>query len=292
MTRHKKMRGFTRRSFLQWAAGLSFLCPFSGLIPRAMADPLPSSGERRNGSIAESFNGEELTYEIGFWLFKRAALGRLSFKGTGEKGRYMGVLETETMGILGFVSRYRVDTYRSIMEEVEGGGCLRSLSFEEDVKIGDKFRKNIHQFDYARRRWVKWKQAKDGSLQKTEEEIPPGKVYDDFLTAFYNFRYGVYGSIERGNRYIIPTFPRKGSSSYEVRVASREEEEKQRRSEKIKDQKDFFIKFSMDPEITYSKKGNIEGWLSKDIFPIEGTLKDALLFGDVKGTLIKNNKHS
>ena len=273
-----------------WMAGLSFLSPFSGLIPRAMADPLPSSMEKRNGSIAESFKGEELTYEFGFWLFKRAALGRLSFRGTEEKGRYMGVLETETMGILGFVSRYRVDTYRSIMEEVEGGGCLRSLSFEEDVKIGDKFRKNIHQFDYARRRWVKWKQAKDGSLQKTEEEIPPGKVYDDFLTAFYNFRYGVYGAIERGRRYIIPTFPRKGSSSYEVSVASREEEERQRRSEKLKDQKDFFIRLTMDPEITYSKKGNIEGWLSKGLFPVEGTLKDALLFGDVKGTLIKNSR--
>ena len=286
------MRGFTRRSFLRWMAGLSFLSPLSRLIPRAMADPLPSPSEGKNGSISESFRGEELTYEIGFWLFKRAALGRLSFQGAEKQGQYMAVLETETMGILGFASRYRVDTYRSIMEEVEGGGRLRALSFEEDVKIGDKFRKNIHQFDYARRRWVKWKQAKDGSLQKTEEEIPPGKVYDDFLTVFYNFRYGVYGTVERGKRYTVPTFPRKGSSSYEVRVAPKEEEEKQRRSEKMKDQKEFFIKLVLDPEITHSKKGNIEGWLSKDFFPVEGTLRDVLLFGDVKGTLIKKNKLS
>ena len=148
---------------MRWMAGLSFLAPCSRLIPRAMADPLPSPIERRNGSIAEFFKGEELAYEIGFWLFKRAALGRLSFKGTEEKGRYMAVLETETMGILGFVSRYRVDTYRSIMEEIEGGSRLRSLSFEEDVKIGDKFRKNIHQFDYAEA-----KVGHNGSRQKTD----------------------------------------------------------------------------------------------------------------------------
>ena len=282
--------GFTRRNFLRWMAGLTFFPTLSGLIPRAAAGPLTSLVAGRNVSIAECFKGEELVYEIGFWVFKRAAIGRMSFKGPGEKGRYVGVLETETMGILGFVSRYRVDIYRSVMEEVEGGSCLRSLSFDEEVKIGDRFRKNMHQFDYQRRKWIKWKQAKDGSLQKTEEEIPPGKVYDDFLTAFYNFRFGVYGTIERGKRYVIPTFPRKGSSSYEVIVASRGEEERQRRSEKRKDQKDFFIRLSMDPEITHSKKGDIEGWLSKDLFPVEGTLKDALLFGDVKGTLIKHSR--
>jgi len=112
-------------------------------------------------------------------------------------------------------------------------------------------------------------------------------LYDDFVTASYNFRYGVYGEIERGKKYTVATFPKKGPSSYEVRVATKEEEEKKRKSEKIKDGKEYFVKLFLDPEITHSKEGMIEGWLSKELYPIEGTIRDVVLFGDVKGTLIK-----
>ncbi|MCX5887330.1 MAG: hypothetical protein NT096_15700 [Proteobacteria bacterium] len=34
------------------------------------------------------------------------------------------------------------------------------------------------------------------------------------------------------------------------------------------------------------------GWLSKDLYPTEGLLEDAILFGDVKGTLVKVSKGS
>jgi hypothetical protein len=288
----KKRRGLTRRSFLGWVLGGSLLSfsPFS--VPKAMTNLIPLSREKRGGSISEFFNGEELVYEIGFWLFKRVALGNLSFKKAEKEGQYWAILQTETLGLLGWVSRYRVDTYRSTLEEIEEGTRLRSLSFEEYVKIGSKLDKRVTQFDYQRRTWITLKWRKDGSVQRIEEEIPPGKIYDDFLTASYNFRYGVYGMIERGKGYTVPTFPRKGSSSYEVRVASREEEEKRRRSEKGKDQKEFYLRLILDPEITHSKEGRIEGWLSRDLIPVEGTLKDVLLFGDVKGALIEKNKQS
>ena len=115
-------------------------------------------------------------------------------------------------------------------------------------------------------------------------------VYDDFLTASYNFRYGVYGAIERGRKYTVATFPRKGSSSYEITVAMKEEEEKRKRSEKAKDGKDFYLKLYLDPEITHSKEGLIEGWLSKELYPMEGAIKDVILIGDVKGRLIKNRR--
>jgi hypothetical protein len=176
------------------------------------------------------------------------------------------------------------------MEEIEGGRLLRSLSFEEDVKIGSKLRRRTHFFDYQKRKWIRVRQGKDGINVRTEEEIPIGMVYDDFLTASYNFRYGVYGEIDRGKKYTVPTFPKKGPSSYEVRVASKEEEEKKRKSEKFKDGKEYFVKLFLDPEVTHSKEGIIEGWLSKELYPMDGTIKDVILFGDVRGTLIKNTK--
>ena len=126
-------------------------------------------------------------------------------------------------------------------------------------------------------------------MERREEGIPPGMVYDDFLTASYNFRFGAYGLVERGRRYTVTTFPRKGPATYEVSVAAGEEEEKRRRAERIKDGKDFLVRLSLDPQITHSKEGAIEGWLSRDFLPVEGTIKDVVLFGDVKGTLVKKS---
>jgi len=188
------------------------------------------------------------------------------------------------------VARYRVDTYRSIMEEIEGGRRLRSISFEEDVKIGSKLRRRTHFFDYHKGKWIQIRQRKDGTKVRKEEKIPPEMVYDDFLTASYNFRYGVYGGIERGRKFTVATFPKMGPSSYEVSVASKEEEEKRRRSDKTKEGKEFFIKLYLDPEITHSKEGLIEGWLSKELYPLEGAIKDVFLYGDVTGKLIKNTR--
>ena len=279
----------TRRLFLRFLLGLPFFYSFPFRVQETWADPplLPRTG---GNSIGQFFKGEELHYEIGVWVFKQAAIGKLNFKEMAEKGRYMATLQGETLGILGWVARYRVDTYRSIMEEVEGGSRLRSVSFEEDVKVGNKLRRRTYFFDYQKRKWIEVRQRKDGTKIKTEKEIPQGMVYDDFITASYNFRYGVYGEIGRGRKYTVATFPKKGPSSYEVRVALKGEEEERKKSEKLKDGKEYFVKLFLDPEVTHSKEGLIEGWLSKELYPTQGTIKDVMLFGDVKGTLIKNTR--
>ena len=280
------MGSITRRNFIRWLLGLPLLSLFPLWTGEAGASvtPLPRTGK---GSIGEFFKGEELLYEIGFGLFKRVALGKLSLKEMEKKGQYVATLQAETVGVLGWVSRYRVDIYRSVMEEIDGGMRFRSLRFEEDVKVGTRLRRKTHLFDYQRRKWIQMRQRKNGSIERTEEEIPPGKVYDDFLTASINFRFGVYGEIERGKKYTVATFPRKGASHYEVKVAPKEEEEKRKKSEKVKDGKEYFVKLLLDPEVTHSKEGLIEGWLSKELYPLEGAIKDVVLFGDVRGTLIK-----
>ena len=281
------MKGLTRRLFLRYLLGLPLLSSFPLHALEILADlpTLPRKGE--GSSIGEFFRGEELHYIIGVWLFKKVAVGKISFKEMKEKGRYLSTLQAETLGILGWVARYRADTYHSVMEEIDGGRRLRSVSFEEDVKVGDTLRRRTHFFDYEKRKWIRVRQRKDGTKVRAEEEIPPGMVYDDFITASYNFRYGVYGEIERGRKYTVATFPKKGPSSYEVRVASKEEEEKRKKSEKSKDGKEYLVKLFLDPEVTHSKEGLIEGWLSKELYPTEGMIKDVMFFGDVRGSLIK-----
>jgi hypothetical protein len=267
--------------------GLPLLSSFPFRVQDTWASLPVLPRKERGDSIGEFFRGEELQYEIGLWLFKKVAVGKISFEEMGEKGRYLATLQGETLGVLGFVARYRVDTYRSIMEEIDGGRRLRSISFEEDVKIGSKVRRRTHFLDYQKRKWTRIRQRNDGSETREETEIPPGMVYDDFVTATYNFRYGAYGKIERGKTYKVATFPKKGATSYEVRVASKEEEEKKRKSEKSKEDKEFFLKLFLDAELTHSQEGLIEGWLSKELYPVEGKIKNVIFFGDVKGTLVK-----
>jgi len=272
---------------LKFLLGLPLLTSVRLHVPAAWANPPVGPRLENRTSIGEFFKGEELQYEIGLWLFKKVAVGKISFAEMGEKGRYLATLQGETLGVLGFVARYRIDTYRSIMEEIDGGRRLRSVSFEEDVKIGSKVRRRTHLLDYQKRRWIRIRQREDGSKTREETEIPPGMIYDDFVTATYNFRYGAYGEIERGRTYKVATFPKKGATSYEVRVASQEEEEKKRKSEKSKEGKEFFLKLFLDAELTHSKEGLIEGWLSKELYPVEGKIKDVIFFGDIKGTLVK-----
>ena len=284
------MNFVTRRLFLRYLLALPFISSVPFHIQETWADFSTLPKNERERSIGEFFKGEEFGYEIGVWLFKRVALGKLIFRETEKKGQYMAIAQAETLGVLGWLARYRVDTYRSVMEEIDGGRRLRSLSFEEDVKIGNKLRRKTHLFNYQKRKWIQMRRAKNGVTERTEEEIPAGMIYDDFLTAAYNFRYGVYGEIERGRKYTVATFPRKGSTSYEVRVAAKEEEEKRRKSERFKDGKEYYLTLLMDPEVTHSKEGVVEGWLSKELYPVEGRIKDVILFGDVKGTLIKSSR--
>ncbi len=238
-------------------------------------------------SIGEFFDGEELHYEISFMFLKKVATVMLVFKRAEQKGRYISVLQGETLGIIGWLSKYRSDTYRTVMEEIDGGRRLRSISFEENVKIGKKTRTYSHEFDYQKKRWTKRSTRRGVRTRTAEAAIPEGKTYDDFLCASYNFRYGVYGQLERGKTYLIPTFPRKGSNTYEIKIASKEEEDRQKTAEKIDERSALLLQLKLDPEITDSKTGLIEGWLTKDYYPMEGVIKDVILFGDVHGKLVK-----
>jgi hypothetical protein len=287
--RPKRMRLLTRRYFLRWLLGLPLLSFLPFYLQETRADP-PAPPRKGKNSIGEFFKGEELFYDGGFWLFKRVAIGKISFKKLEEEGRYIATLQGETLGVLGWMARYRVDTYRSIMEEVDGGRRLRSVSFEENVKIGNKRKRRTHFFDYQKRKWIQVTQRYDRPHVREEEEIPPGMVYDDFITGFYNFRYGAYGKIERGKKYTVPTFPKKGPANYEIWIASKEEEEGKKKSLKFKEGREYMIKLFIGPELTHSKEGMIEGWLLKDLIPMEGMIRDVFLYGDVKATLVKKLK--
>ena len=193
----KKKLLLHRRTFLQrlgigsiWCLLPSFVMAISArgestspLIGQGYPASNVSGNSKKESSISKTFNGEELEYDISFLWFKNAAKATISFHKKKEGG-YLASIEAETLGFVGWVSRYRKDSYFSHIEETDDGKILTSNLFEYQVTIGNQTRKSHVAFDYETQNMV-WESrggGKPDSLKK--EKITPGVRYDDPLVAF------------------------------------------------------------------------------------------------------------
>jgi hypothetical protein len=243
-----------------------------------------AAGEDATDLIGKHFQGEVLRYDIGFWIFRQVGEGMATFRSLGN-GMYEAFHEGRTLGFVGWITRHRRDIYRSTMGTTEDGRRLIPYRFEEDVVIGEKVRKRITVYDYAARK-VSIETQEEGRINREEAEIPSGILYDDPMTAFYNFRFGVYGKVEPGKEFFIHTGPQDGSSKLiRLSVAPKEEEERRRAAETEKEGKDLFIKVHLDKELVGSLHGEVEVWFSQDIIPMSGVAKDVFFYGDIIGRL-------
>ncbi len=246
--------------------------------------PGKSFSETLEDPIGKRFNGEVLKYDIGFWLFSRVGEGEARFQSLGH-GRYSAYHEGKTLGFVRWITRNRRDIYRSTMGTINDGKRLIPLRFEEDVIIGEKIRKRITKYDYSARK-VFIETQKEGKSSREESDIPFGVVYDDPMTAFYNFRFGVYGKVEPGKEFSITTAPREGHQKViRLIVASGEEAGKRRALEEEKGGKDLFITVHLDKELVGSLQGLVETWFNADVVPKSGVAKDVFSWGDLTGHL-------
>ncbi|MFV1950922.1 MAG: DUF3108 domain-containing protein [Nitrospinota bacterium] len=232
--------------------------------------------------IIDRFMGETLVYDISFLWFKRAANGVLSLRE--ENGEYVATLEAETKGFIGWLTAYRKYVFMAYLYTVDNKRGLRSRIFERYAIIKKNEEKVITYLDHDNR-LMSWREYKSGVLVKIgSEPIPENIVYYDVLSAFYNFRNGFYGDIEKGREYVVTTIPQNGESEITIRMATDEEEEKERRDrEKRKGESLIIVK--VPKEIFESKTGEVKIWLSESLVPIEVTVKDYIGFGDVIGYL-------
>jgi hypothetical protein len=246
---------------------------------------LPGASWAKNQAegIGEKFAGETIKYEVGFWIFVPVGGGAADFRNLGH-GKYMLTHEGKAQGFVGWLTSYRREVYRSTMSTINNGRRLIPLRFEEHSIIGEWFRKKTTVYDYAARK-VFMEVEKEGEKSREEKEIPVGSLYDDPVTAFYNFRSGVYGKVEPGREFLVRTLPEKGKEEIRLIVASQEEADIKRSGEADKSGKDLFVRIVLDREMWGKKKGELEIWFSKDLVPTSGVVKDIRFFGDIRGKL-------
>ena len=77
------------------------------------------------------FVGETLLIDISFLWFDNAATASVRFYKKG--GNYYSVLESETIGFVGFFTSYRKHRYKSTFDIVDNGRRVRSRKFEREA---------------------------------------------------------------------------------------------------------------------------------------------------------------
>ena len=282
--------------FLKWGKGILLPVFFKGSFllasPVSCWDGVKDNKESNHSQkrIGQHFAGEELKYTLSFLWFKKAATCEVDFQPLPQKGNFLATVKGQTHGFIGMATRFRRDILTSLMEEVDGGKRLRPLEFREDVVIGHRHRKKVTCFDYSKHQVMITKERKNGVKQKTIP-IPNGETFYDPITGYYNFRFGYFGPIKRGRRYLIKTVPRKEFTCMRITIASPEEERKRRSNPASGDEKAYLVFLEINKDIIRSKSGKVEGWLSSRLVPTEGRVKDVIFFGDVVGRLVGQGKN-
>ncbi|MBI3013815.1 MAG: DUF3108 domain-containing protein [Candidatus Tectomicrobia bacterium] len=253
-----------------------------GIIP----SPGPVAG--RDPSV-DRFLGENLAYDISFLWFKNAAQGTLRFLKDPATGSYKAVLEAATEGFVGFVSGYRRHRYTSTMSFAEGERKLRSEKFEIDIQVASSNYYSVHTMNYKTRDLLFQEYENSEKTQEEKTPIPAGVEFEDILSGFYNFRYGVYGPPIKGKAYTLRMLPRRGRSRFDVYLASTAEEREEKARAALTVNAAFLAYVVIPREIFQTKTGKIRLWLGEDLIPLVGTVEDAIGLGDVQGTLKSRN---
>jgi hypothetical protein len=231
------------------------------------------------------FVGETLLIDISFLWFDNAATASVRFYEKG--GIYYSVLESETKGFVGFFTSYRKHRYKSTFDIVDNGRRVRTRKFEREVIIGKNVEKTTHLIDYnARTNW--WFEYKNGKLtKKSQRKIPEGIFFDDILATFYNFRNSVYGKVEKQAHYNIHTIPDKGVNKIPVYINSEKEAEQYGKENGRQKGDAMLLKAVIPKAIFKTKSGELWFWISKHFIPLETTVKDYFLLGDLRAILVK-----
>lgn len=236
-------------------------------------------------SILDKYLGEELSYQVGFWLISHCGYAKTGFIRTDLPDIYRISLEGHGVGFINFLLGRVRYSYTSFCQYLSDQDRLRPVYFELKKKRGDKEALRSVRFDYAAGEIVFLKSNPAGETRTQRESMKADRIYEDYLTLFYNFRHGYYGPIERDRKVLLPLYTKKQMQPVKLQIANLEKEKLFRSQEFNKADKHFFMQFQISPEDVSSGSGEIEGWLSSDATPVKGTIQDVIFFGDLWGEL-------
>jgi len=224
------------------------------------------------------FAGETLYFDIALLIFEKAARAKVSF--FEERGKFKSILEAETKGFVGFFTSYRKHVYKSTFDIIDGGRRVRTAQFEREVIVGGDVERTIHYLDYHARRHYWFKYDNETLIEQGNESLPENVFFDDILAAFYNFRNGVYGKLNKGQNYTISTIPDKSMKNISAYINTDEEAEKFEKEEAENNMGgSLLLKVVIPKDVFKTKTGELIFWTSNHFIPLETTVKNYILLG-------------
>ena len=267
--------------FLFLIIGLNLSYISTRAIETKSVEPL-EMGEYKNfhptGKIIR-FDGESLYYDISFLWFENAATAKVRF--FENNGKYFSVLEASTTGFVGFFTSYRKHFYKTEFEVIDNGRTLRPKTFLRQVTIADTIEMTKHKFDYSRRLHTWEKHLNEKKIDTGQDEIPEEGAFNDILSSFYNIRNSVYGKLKQGKKFVIRTIPEKGHDKISVNIWPEKDKENFRIEEGRKEANLMLLNIIVPKEIFKTETGELMVWSSKHYIPVETTVKDYILLGDL-----------
>ncbi|CAI2718122.1 conserved protein of unknown function [Nitrospina watsonii] len=227
------------------------------------------------------FNGEVLKWDVNFLFFTNSASVEVKF--FKEDNVYHSTLLAETKGFVGFFTAYRKHFYHSKFDIIDEGNRVRTSRFIRQVIVGDRVEETSHILDYGSRNHFWMDYVNKNMEDQGREDIPKGIYFDDILAAFYNFRNEVYGKVDKGKGYFINTIPEKSMKAIQVYIYTDEEKRNAANSDALKPQNEYLIKIKIPKDVFKTKDGELIFWTSPHLIPLETTIKNYILLGDLHG---------
>jgi hypothetical protein len=231
------------------------------------------------------FAGESLIIDISFLSLFNAAKANISFYEKG--GTYYSILESETKGFVGFVTAYRKHRYKSTFEVVDNGRRLRTKKFEQEIITGKIVEKVTHIFDYDNRLTWSFEYKNGKMISENQRKLPEGFSFEDILATFYNFRNSVYGKVQKQAKY---NFTDQGAEKIAIYISSEEEANRYGKENGHQTREnELLLKAVIPKDVFKTENGELMFWVSKHLIPLETTVKDYILLGDLHAVLKERN---
>ena len=264
------MKLLNKKSFHISFCAMLFLVIAWGRVCSGPHKASAGQGTHRPVNHPDAFCGENLFYDIGFWIINKAATGSIKYRK--HRRGYIAVFEAETSGLFRLITDHRKEVMKSIMEYDQKEGRFRPLVFQEIFTQGDSEIRKTLSFDYE-------KGTFDFLLVKNKRKIIdrtrnlPERQFDDLLTFFYNLRMRCYGEVKEGKKLSICVLVKEKPSYISVSFDSSKN--------KKKGVGKYYAVLSMDRNITQAYSKRVSCWFSHDFIPLLGVVEDAYSFGDL-----------
>ncbi len=279
---------WSRRGFMKAAlAALGSIWMPAAAVHRAAA----AGGATGRGALA-ALVGEELLYRARCPLVAEVASGGIRFQRVRGTVQYLATLEARLEGVVGLVTLQRADLFASLMEWSEIHGRLLPLWHADQVSRKGAWRRKVLTFDRDLASYVEHRLHPDPRRGGLRRRKTGGMILDDPLSAFYNWRIGVFGALGAGKSYLVDNLARKEPLALRFETSSEEESRRLRAMEPDPAGKVYHLRAHLDVEVQDAFSGDIEAWLDGEWVPVEGKANRVRLVGEATAYLVRKARLS